>query len=84
MKDDFDNINNKLDKLDEKLGRVDVTLALNTQSLIEHTRRTANLEDRVEPLEKSHMLFVAMAKICIALAGAAGLIELALKLTGKH
>lgn len=83
MKDEFDNINKKLDIIDEKLGKVDVTLAVNTQSLIEHTRRTKNLEDRVEPIEKHVLMINAFAKICAGLVATAGFVLVVLEILGR-
>lgn len=48
----------KLDKLDEKLDVVDKHLAVYNQQLIEHIRRTKQLEERVDPLEQ----FVTISK----------------------
>jgi len=84
MKDEFDGINKKLDIINDKLGEVNVTLAVNTASLIEHTRRTANLEDRVDPLEKGHAMFIGAMKLCGAIAAFATVVEVCLKLFGKH
>jgi hypothetical protein len=40
----------KLDKVDERVDRVDVTLSAQHVSLTEHMRRTEILEEKVEPL----------------------------------
>jgi len=42
-------IENKVDKLDDKVNHIDKTLATNTQSLRDHMRRTQILEDRLSP-----------------------------------
>ncbi len=60
---DLDKIESKIDKLDEKLDRVEVTLAINTQSLVEHVRRTNALEDKLDPVEKHVNLTNAGLKI---------------------
>ena len=56
-----------------------INIAVNTTSLGEHMRRTTNLEERVDPLEKSHVLFIAGMKIFGAVAGAGTLIITLLK-----
>lgn len=47
-----DTIIKRLDCIDEKLKSIDITLAVNTQSLKDHMRRTELLEDEVEKNKK--------------------------------
>lgn len=53
-------IENKVDKISERINSVDVTLAAQHESLKDHMRRTELLEQAVEPL-KSHLNAVHMA-----------------------
>ena len=41
-----------VDHIKRSLANVDKTLALNTQSLIEHVKRTNQLEEKLLPVEK--------------------------------
>ena len=65
-------INDKLDKLFDKISAIEVTLGYQHQSLEEHIRRTQILEEKVAPLEETmHMMSGAikvgsMALICIS------------------
>lgn len=59
-------LENKIDKLDTKLSRVDVTLAAQHVSLKDHIRRTELLEEDMKPV-KAH---VTKVKGALALLGA--------------
>lgn len=55
----FTRLDDKIDKLDEKvdqvnltLAKIEITLGVNTQSLVEHIKRTNLLEEKLEPVEK--------------------------------
>ncbi len=50
----------------EKLVKIEVQLGVNTEVLAEHQRRSTNLEERVKPLESSHVFFNKLAKAIIA------------------
>lgn len=53
MSDDrLERIEVKIDKIATRMGNVDVTLAKQHVSLTEHIKRTKQLEDRVEPIER--------------------------------
>jgi len=66
-----DRIEQQLDKLDSKIdmlvstqAALDKTLALNTQSLLEHMKRTELLEAVVQRLDKAYLkasIFVSVA-----------------------
>ena len=43
-------LDEKIDKIVDDIGEIKVTMAVNTESLKEHIRRTNLLEKRVEPL----------------------------------
>lgn len=45
-------IENKIDKVVEHIGSIDVTLSAQHVSLAEHIRRTNALEAKVQPIEK--------------------------------
>lgn len=47
------NNDQKLDRIQEDITHIKVTLARNTTSLEEHMRRTEILEKKIEPLEKN-------------------------------
>jgi len=57
IKDSIDRIETKVDKVVEHVSSIDVTLAVNTNSLIEHMRRTAILENEMKPV-KDHVSMV--------------------------
>lgn len=62
----------KLDKIDDKLGAIDVTLAGQHVTLYEHMKRTALLERELVPIKKHILMLNAMARIvAIIIAGAA-------------
>lgn len=85
MSDDrFDKLENKIDKLDDRLNEYNTTNALNTQSLIEHIKRTNQLEERISPLEQRMLLVNTIVKICVAITGVAGFALVVLELLGKR
>ena len=48
MNNDNDRLENKIDKVQETLASIDKTLAVNTESLVTHIKRTNLLESRLE------------------------------------
>ena len=56
--DKITRIEDKIDKLGGHLSSIDVTLARQEASLSEHIRRTALLEDKIEPIE-NHVSMVS-------------------------
>lgn len=61
-------IEDKIDKLVEKIGSIDVTLAAQHESLKDHIRRTELLEQKMEPVEHHVALMDVSLKIFGALA----------------
>ena len=63
MSDGSSKLETKLDKLDERLDRIELILERNTQSLADHIRRTEILETEMKPV-KDHVAMVgAWAKL---------------------
>lgn len=62
------NSNQKLDKIIDRLGEIDVTLAAQHVTLEDHIRRTEILEKEIVPLTKSMSMLQGAIKV-IALAG---------------
>lgn len=52
MKDQLDRIEAKVGGLDDRLDKVDITLAAQHVSLKEHMRRTSILENDIKPIKK--------------------------------
>ena len=72
----------KLDKLDDRIDKVDVTLAKQHESLKEHMRRSDALESQMKPVQKHVVMvegivkFIGLIGIIIGIAsGIAALIE---------
>ena len=62
----------KLDEMDKRLDRIDITLEKNTYSLEIHEKRTTVSEQRLAHIER-HVFFVnAVGKVALFLAGFAG------------
>lgn len=49
--DNFNRLENKVDKIQDSIASIDKTLAVNTESLLVHIRRTNLLEKRLERFE---------------------------------
>lgn len=54
---DTKTIIDKLDKLDSRVDSIDVTLAQQHVTLVEHTRRSTLLEEAFRPVQK-HVMYV--------------------------
>lgn len=82
MDDRWPRIEDKVDKIVDKLGHIDVTLVRQNLTLEEHVRRTEALEALVEPIRTK----VSMAEGALKLLGFAAvvtaLIEGLIKLLG--
>ncbi len=73
-------IHDKLDRIEQRLNNIDVTLAVNTESLKEHIKRTNLLEAAMEPI-KAHvnrvdgaLRFLGIVSLIVAIV--TGLIKL--------
>ncbi len=75
---DLKRIDQKLDKIDEAVSRIDVTLAVNTEVLKEHTKRSDRLEAIVLPLQKKVNYVEGALKALGIVAMLAGIIEVVL------
>lgn len=62
------NTNAKLDQINERLHSIDKTLAVNTNHLAEHMRRTEILEQQMEPVAKHVEQMRGAAKLLAVLA----------------
>ena len=61
-------IEDKIDKLVDHIGSIDVTLAKQHVSLVEHIKRTALLEEEIKPLKERNSIINAALKILGSLA----------------
>jgi hypothetical protein len=82
-------IEDKLDKVVERLGDVDITLVRQADQLGEHMRRTelaekglSTLHAEVRPLTKAHHMWVGVGKGLAILGTLGGVIGALLKLLG--
>jgi membrane carboxypeptidase/penicillin-binding protein PbpC len=75
-----DAIDEKLEKITEKLSSIDVTLAVNTQSLVEHVKRTNLLEAELKPVSKHVVMMETTFKVIGIVGSAAAFILGCLKL----
>lgn len=76
----FDRLDEKLEKVVDRLNSIDVTLTRNTVSLEEHVKRTTQLENRVQPIEEQYLYMIGVKKfivvISIVVSIAVGIYEL--------
>ncbi len=84
----LEKLDEKMDKVQEHLGSIDVTLAKNTTSLEEHIRRTelaeeaiGTIKDELKPIQKHvtqvHTVFSAIGFISVVVSIAAGIVKVA-------
>lgn len=69
----------KLDKIQEDVTDIKITMARNTASLEEHMRRTSILESKVEPLEAHRQMMVGAIKLIGLAAAIAAIAEVFLR-----
>lgn len=79
----FKRLEDKLDKLDERLDNIDKTMIRNTVSLEDHIRRTEILEEKIDPIEKQISQVQGALKFTGIVALIAGLIASLAKINGK-
>lgn len=58
----------RLDEIEKLLGAIDKTLAINTEHLAEHMRRTAKIEQEMDPVVKHVQQMKGAAKLLGLLA----------------
>lgn len=75
-------LEDKIDKIVENVSEINVTLGKQATILDEHVRRSTNLEDRVEPLEKHMHMVQGVIKLLGLLGIFAAIIEVILKVAG--
>lgn len=68
MNDRSDRLEEKIDKVIDKISSIDTTLATQSIILAEHVKRSTQLENRVEPIER-HVNMVNGALKLIGLIG---------------
>lgn len=81
----------KLDRVDGRLGGVDVILAKQTEQLGEHMRRTSLAESRldhiqleVDPLTRAHAMWSGVGKAVAVLGVIAGIVEGIIRIALRH
>lgn len=81
--DDFKRLDEKLDKVVERIGNIDVTLGKQSVILDEHVKRTNLLEAKIEPIEKHVIMVNGVLKLIGIAAGFLALLEGIIKLFGE-
>lgn len=78
MSDDkrLERIEEKLDKVVEHIGSIDITLATQHVSLAEHIKRTAMLEEQIIPINKHVNMVKGAIALLTILATIAGIVSL--------
>jgi len=71
----------KLDKISDKIASIDVTLAAQHITLEEHIRRTAILENKMGPVERQVDFIQSLAKLITVMGVVATIVSTLLKLT---
>ena len=61
--DDAERFFNKIEKIDERLSNIDVSLVRQTVSLEEHVRRTNLLENEIRPIKRHVLMVEASLKV---------------------
>lgn len=80
--DKLTRIENKIDKIHDRINAIDVTLAQQHESLVHHIKRTDLLENKIAPIEKQLILWQGAGKlvswiavIAAAIAGIAKILK---------
>jgi predicted nucleic acid-binding Zn-ribbon protein len=73
----LDRLESKIDKIDERLDRIEIQITKNTSSLEEHMRRTEALEELVKPIHEDRLaLYKGMKLLAWSVALLAGVLAL--------
>lgn len=75
-------IEEKLDKIVEKISDIDITLAKQSVILDEHVKRTNMLEAKIQPIEKHMIMLNGVLKFLGLVAVFIAIIEGTLKILG--
>ncbi len=78
----FGRFEDKLDRVVERIGSIDSTLAAQHVSLSEHIRRTNILEDKLAPVEKHVAMVGGAIKFIGILATVAGFVGVCFEMLG--
>jgi len=74
MSDDrLKRIEDKVDKVVDQISEVNITLAKQHVSLKEHIRRTALLEDKMEPIDRHVKMVNGAVKLLLIISALAGI-----------
>lgn len=79
MKDQLDKIEGKIDKLDERLDRVENVQIAMSKDLSYHIKRTDILEKQLLPIRNKHQQMVGVLKLLGWVAAIAGVVEVILR-----
>ena len=79
----LDKIEQKIDKISDKVEIINVTLAGQHETLKEHIRRTEILEDQIRPIQK-HVTIVSTGLRLIGLLIAGGLLSTLITYLSRH
>ncbi len=60
---DLDRLFEKIEKIDDRLSNIDLSLVRNTISLEEHVKRTNILEEEIRPIKKHVLMVEAIFKL---------------------
>ncbi len=77
----LDRIESKIDKLTDRIGSIDVTLASQHESLKEHIRRTELLETDVAPIKRHVAMIQGVLKFIMLLSVLVGIVTALTKWT---
>lgn len=83
MSNPLERIEAKLDHLIERVSVIDTTMAVNTNSLVEHVKRTNLLQEKEELNTKFRLMSFGVVKFLGLLAVVGGLIEAYVSIAGK-
>jgi len=73
-------INDKLDRVVDRLGKVDRQLGIYNTQLKEHMKRTKAIEDRIVPLEKLQYKLAGALALLSTVAIIASIVEILIKI----
>ena len=79
MDDKLLRIENKIDKLDQRLDNIDLTLARQNVSLEDHIKRTNMLEEEIKPIKALTYQIIGVGKFIGLLSLLCGIIAFVVK-----
>jgi hypothetical protein len=81
--DQLDRLESKIDLINKQQHQNNITLAVNTEQLAEHMKRTSILESRIDPIENTYKESIGVIRFICFISTVATIIDVLYRLWTK-